>query len=1020
MRNLLRRSCRPCVLVLLLAVPGAAQLDLPGKGNKPAKGGEIVTPREPKRARGLQLPSGDVDGAVEPAAGATPQPLVVPTPAPREPERASYDSTPGGAARYIFDQLDGEEDPDSTLARGAISSLGALGSEALGASRQALWERDTVGLVTAARVLVRFGAADDRRAVTQRLEDRVPTRAAGPLLATVLAADPVLVTPEYLIGLLDHPTTAMRTAAQRTLVDRVDASYLTLLAVHLSARRAHTRELALDLIAGVEDPSVRLLIASRLGDSSSRVALRAAELLAQLDDEAVATMLLQDVFGPGGFNRERAYGLLALIQREDRRRERLLGEEHVGPLLVALRNPDTEIVSGAAAAALAGLGFRSTAGADSAWLDRDVPHTLVRLASGAVFHPDFSALQPTALSRLGLITGQNFGRNGPAWQTWWSENADGFRARRAFLNVRPEEASLLRVTYTPELGRESSWSLVGAGRGADPAGDRAIYLTPTQCDRLLAVLQRSGVLGSERIPLELADSGVSGRGLEVEIRDQRKRFELAFGATAPWFDEIESFVLDLVQENRWQGFHVPEVSRHDFWLSESSWWEGEASATARGRRLKGHLLARLAATPTRERGADLAELTQIYAQAEVPEPVDFAALLDLLDDEEFFAGRTRSLLDLALICAATTGSPPRPGGATIEPELGRALVDLLAARFHENVRAEAQEVLVASGRDVVRELATAPQSFQRSLAPHGLVRDPEAQDLELLLALLEDPIEEVEVATLQALGEGRVAAARDPIFQRARAGSPAVRAAALRAAGLLGGDEVMNLCILGLAEREQLGVQKAAALALADLADPESAGLLAGLFARGPESHFFEPAREGLRRLGPAAWPELLRQTAAGAQATRREAALLLAEQGVPQACSTLLSLLTQDPDDERIAWELAVLTCVDFREDEGPALAWWSWWDLVVHDDSLAWLRAAAVREGLEAPPEDALQSEGTREGALFLYTMMQLEGPHLVERARRELERLLGVPVETPPTSGQLRGEWLAAVQQEIDESY
>ena len=49
------------------------------------------------------------------------------------------------------------------------------------------------------------------------------------------------------------------------------------------------------------------------------------------------------------------------------------------------------------------------------------------------------------------------------------------------------------------------------------------------------------------------------------------------------------------------------------------------------------------------------------------------------------------------------------------------------------------------------------------------------------------------------------------------------------------------------------------------------------------------------------------------------------------------MSILTETPDDPRLAKELAILTCVDYRASEDPAVAWWGWWDMVVHDDSLA-----------------------------------------------------------------------------------
>ena len=115
----------------------------------------------------------------------------------------------------------------------------------------------------------------------------------------------------------------MRSAAARALDDRMQPSYLTLLAVHLSGKRAHSRLLALDLVAQMDDPSVRLLVASRLGDSTAKVAIRSAELLAGLacvdwvtwfgepTPRAILGELRPDIYAKGGD------WSLSLLRRQD-------------------------------------------------------------------------------------------------------------------------------------------------------------------------------------------------------------------------------------------------------------------------------------------------------------------------------------------------------------------------------------------------------------------------------------------------------------------------------------------------------------------------------------------------------------------------------------------------------------------------------------------------------------------------------------------------------------------------------
>src|SRR5206468_3767432 len=102
-------------------------------------------------------------------------------------------------------------------------------------------------------------------------------------------------------------------------------------------------------------------------------------------------------------------------------------------------------------------------------------------------------------------------------------------------------------------------------------------------------------------------------------------------------------------------------------------------------------------------------------------------------------------------------------------------------------------------------------------------------------------------------------------------------------------------------------------------------------------------------------------------------------------------------------------LTGVDFRGEPDPAAAWWSWWDGVVHDDALAWFRAALDRAGAAPPPAEALTGKGTRAGRAFLVTVMERPEAHLAERARRELARLLGRELEPLPARGERRDAWL-----------
>jgi hypothetical protein len=109
--------------------------------------------------------------------------------------------------------------------------------------------------------------------------------------------------------------------------------------------------------------------------------------------------------------------------------------------------------------------------------------------------------------------------------------------------------------------------------------------------------------------------------------------------------------------------------------------------------------------------------------------------------------------------------------------------------------------------------------------------------------------------------------------------------------------------------------------------------------------------------------------------------------------------------------------------------VAWWTWWDGVVHDDAGAWLVAASERIGLATPPpvERAAGSRGT---ALWLHELVQRPEGYLAERGRRELEGLLAgteagdgdrqSPLGELPADVAARQEWLAALRLRIDAHY
>jgi hypothetical protein len=269
-----------------------------------------------------------------------------------------------------------------------------------------------------------------------------------------------------------------------------------------------------------------------------------------------------------------------------------------------------------------------------------------------------------------------------------------------------------------------------------------------------------------------------------------------------------------------------------------------------------------------------------------------------------------------------------------------------------------------------------------------------------------------------AAGQNGDEAARTELLLRARVGDPEVRVAALRAVGALGGEYVYEALLLALTD-DLPEVREAAAEGLARLVDPRSVPYLVRMLGEDRDSPSYAAGRRGLEALGDRSLDDLMRILHTPGHPVRREVALLLARRGRPEAVPALLRELTQAEDDPRVAWELAVLTCVDLDGRGEPAQAWWGWWDSVVHDDALPWFLAALQRLGLDPPPAEAFRGDETRPAARYLLSVLERPEPWLVERARRELERLLDRPVPELPSGGAERAAWLSAARAWVEES-
>jgi len=991
--------------------------------HRPSNGGSEGGTLDLPRARGQAPAEGAARAGEAPAAGQDARAPVLPLGRP-------------GAGDFIFQQIRGIENLGDPLLAKAVESLAALGEDGLSASRLALHDESSASLFTAARVLLRAGRAEDAERVVERLRAKLPQRAGAPLLDELVRRDPVHASPKLLVGLLEHPQQPVRNAALKHLQAQLGPELLPLLAAALDSKRVETRLRALELVAGIDDAAVLDLLLAHIADPSARVGSRVVAALATLDDPRVDLELEARAFNNRWILRENAYALLAIVEREDLTLEPILDERNVEPLLRGLELRD-QLVRGACAAALAGIGFRSESVEGTEWLEREVTGRLVDVVSGREFHSDFSSLQPRALRRLRLISGEAFGSDGPAWVRWWIEHRDGFYARRVRVSLAGDRAGELELHYRSSGADVGAFTLIGpradeAALAARAAGSELVRLTERECQEMAAVLERERALGAERLPGLRGERGNGQRSIEILVGGRGKGFTFGAGVSEPWFERIGAAARDLRDRNRWQRY--PNLAEHPsargFWEVESGWWAGERSELERGLRLKGLVLAAVGARRPTERGSVYSELERLYAIEGVPSPADFQRLLELLREEGFYTARARQLVDLALAGARAAGEGEARAAATIDGRLGGLLIDLLCARFGTDSILDMTRVALACGPDYVREAGADPRPLVRAMAAAQLARqvaeaagvpaDSRAArerdtDAALLLGMLADPQPEVEAAAVLALGQARIEAARTELLVRARLGQPRVRAAALRAIGALGGELVLDPLVQGAADADA-DVKLAAMEGLAVLGDPKATPLLISVLGQGRESRLYPAAWRGLMKLGAAADHDLRRVMRSPVHAARREAAMLLSYRSVPEAAGAMVAMLAAEPGDAALAEELAVLTCVDFRGASDAAGSWSEWWREVVHDDPLAWLRAAMERRGVEAPPNETLVGTGTLEGALFLLEVMQRPEGFLVERARRELSRMTGREIAVVPRGEPGREAWLAALREGV----
>ncbi|MEZ5980404.1 MAG: HEAT repeat domain-containing protein [Planctomycetota bacterium] len=851
-----------------------------------------------------------------------------------------------------------------------------------------------------------------------RLTREMPSDAIAPLLRAVDELAPESLGISDLVALLDHPQSAMRSTVERLLADRVTSADMPVLVRALSAERTDTRLRVLDLVGRLPGRETVDLLFARLDDSKPQVAQRCAELLALREEPEVQARLVETAFSTQLLFRVQSYALLSLVAREDQRGVEIVGPDRVDMLVRNLSSAEP-FSRGAAAVALAGIGYRSDAQEDPEWFRLRVPHELVAILSGGTkYHKDFAALKEPALRRLERISGRNFGSDGPAWQSWWVASATEFAPRRAALPGGSLAVATVRVEWTALDGTVVALAADGA---RVPAPDGTFYLDEIDAAEASSACSTPRVC-SLRAACRAAGCRRSKERFTVAVGGAEKSFEFARGLRPTWADPIRAEITDLEGANDWQQLVDPQMpgARRGLFRSEASWWRearavpGTEGAKRRAVRRKELALAALLTTDPGRRGPVLEDLLDAYRVPGVLAPDDAGALLGIVETEPYHSQRTATLVQL-LVEAGSTG-----GDGRLDADFGRDLFDRLYERYRGGALESLARVTEAVGVDFARELSRDPRSLARALSTTLLARSEDEEDTKRLESLLSDgEVELVQEAAIAAIGSEHREDLRHLVLARAELAPSRVRQAAITALGELGGPGALDAMVVCFADGDT-ELRRTALRALGRLDDPHAAEIVVQMVSRGPSDDLFETARDTALARGERARLPLVDLAVNERSPGHAEAAFLLAEIGAAEAVPALLGLLANTgADADRAADELAVLSCLDLRSREDRGLAWRAWWEGAAQRDPLVWLREAQRREGLPVAPPGSLEKGGTIDGALALAATVQAPAGVVSERARRELTRLLGETVQPPPASGDVAA-WRAALDSAIERRY
>ena len=984
-----------------------------------------VDPASVRQGNGLDLPAPTPAGPAPQATPAGQAPQAAPAPVVMQ----SMTDATLQAAQSILADVRRLRHPDPVVLNAAADSLVALGDAGLLRARISLSSQDASELLVASRALLLGGVAEDAERVAQRMLQALPPKASMNLVKQVIELNPVVASPRWLASMLEHPQNPARLTAYRALRDLaedpkvVTQAWPEFLEPLLQSTNAEARYRALDLLSLVQGADILDAVFSALSDPRAKVARRAVDILTNSDDPRVEPELMVRCFGSRFILRENAYALLVVIEREDKYLRPLLHKGHVETLLRAM-DMNEEMVSNTAALALAGIGFRMEESSESPWLDMAVMDHLVGVVAAIQFFDDRSSLVEPCLRRLQMLSGRNYGENGPRWAEWWLSQRHSFRASRAAMSYGPEDHLSLSLTYRnhPE---GVAFVLLGPDRlfRPDEGLDGARYfVTSEQSDALVRLLEEQGALGAAQPPGPRGDRALQGQELLIRLGSGAKTFALGPQVREPWFERLAQFLQALRAECDWQDYFA--ANEH---VDKQAWvayvWQNGGVPTAEPAHsdwLREVYLHWCEAQPLGKRQAGLEALAKLQQEGHGPGPMEFDRMLELLGAERTYG---RDAQTLYALCLHATGLRDQVAPSPEAALLGERLLGSLMENFGDAGVDPMGPVLHMLGSERIRLASKDPSPLLRAAAGLQLLAEPTEGDWPVLEGLMNDSSSMVATRVLGAAGKAGRQEALPIALTQSTSTDPTIRSNALRTLGRLGGDQAREALMMTLTEPSG-DFRLVAAEGLADLRDPKAAPLLVALLRNGREQGIQGALRRGLLDLGPDAQEYLIGALNSPQPTARREAALILGEEDAHQAAPALLRLLSEDPTDSEVVDALVGLTCVDLSRAEDRAYAWWSWWDTVRKDDAFSWFLAACATRGLPSPQPVAdhffrplrPDAQGTlqgsmlsNDGAAFLLEVMRTDDDWLARRAWREWQRRSSVQLDEMPRNPEARHLWV-----------